>query len=135
MTNVLMSLKFLTTWHTFYVLMHDMFFTLWRTFLSWWRIFVIISGTKYNVNVISILWQFFWCYDMLWCHEFLLMSWRAFDFMTNGLTSWRFYLFYDKLFTPWRIYIWLYDFVASWLTIWLGFCLPNIIFHYFGNKI
>ena len=33
MKNVLMSWKFLTTWHTFYVLTYDMFFfTLWRKF-------------------------------------------------------------------------------------------------------
>ena len=71
----------LTSWRTFWC--HGSFddmthflrpdarhvFTLWRTFLSWWRIFVIISGTKYNVNVISILWRNFWCYDMLWCHD------------------------------------------------------------------
>ena len=51
-------------------------FTLWRTFLSWWRIFVIISGTKYNVNVISILWRNCWCHDTLWCHD------KMFDVMT-----------------------------------------------------
>ena len=51
MTNVLMSWNFLTTWHTFDVLTHDIM----TNVLSWWRIFVNISGTKYNVNVIPIL--------------------------------------------------------------------------------
>ena len=88
MTNVLMSWKF---WRHDTLFLHPNarhVFTLWRTFLSWWRIFVIISGTKYNVNVISILWRIVdvmtWFDVMTKC----LMSWRVFDFMTNGLTLW-----------------------------------------------
>ena len=105
MTNVLMSWKFLTTWHTFYVLTHDMFVTLWRTFLSWWRIFVIISGTKYNVNVISILWQICWCYDMLWCHDKMFDVMTCFWLHDKRFDVVAYFLFYDKLFTSWRIYI------------------------------
>ena len=58
-------LHLLTSWQTFWChgifwrhdtfLTHDMFFYIMTNVLSWWRIFVIISGTKYNVNVISIL--------------------------------------------------------------------------------
>ena len=121
MTNVLMSWKFLTTWHTFYVLTHDMFFTLWRTFLSWWRIFVIISGTKYNVYVISILWRFLWYYDMHWCHD------KRFDVVA------KFFTFGQTVYI--MTYIWLYDFLTSWLTLWLDFCRSDIIFRYFGDKI
>ena len=97
----------------------------------WWRIFVIILGTKYNGNVISILLRNFWCYDMFWCreknvwlHDVFLTSWqtvwrRGIFFFTLGQTFWHYDIFltsshtfyimtyfwlYDKVFTSWHIF-------------------------------
>ena len=84
-TAVWSMLHLLTSWRTFWChgsfddmtqflcpdARRHVFFILWQT-----PLFVIISGTKYNVNAISILWRIFWCYDMLWCHD------KMFDVMT-----------------------------------------------------
>ena len=102
---LLMSLTcfdvFVTSWLTFWSILHLL--TSWRTFWChgsfddmthflrpdaphvlhydepFCRDDVFLSlfrGPKYNVNVISILWRNFWCYDMLWCHD------KMFDVMT-----------------------------------------------------
>ena len=116
---------FVTSWLTFWSMLHlltswrtfrchgrfwryDTLFMSWRTidmFFSWWRIFFIISGTKYNVNVISVLWRHFWCHDVfltswqtVWrrgvffyfgtnfLHHYVYLTLRFFGLVTNPLT-------------------------------------------------
>ena len=130
MTNFLMSWKFLTTWHTFYVLTHDMCFYIMTNvcrndvFLSlfqeqnimdmWFRYYNEIFDvmTCFDVGAyFFILGQTFYIMTYIWLYDTFFTSWHIFDFMTH---FWR----HDTLLASWQT-LWRHGvFLMSWQTWW-----------------